>query len=122
VLATDLGRTNGTSVDGQPLTAPMVLQPGARLTIGSTVVQFAREMDEAVASGSFDMKATSIDLLAASVDTSPVDPTHLGHDCGTITIVFSDIESSTERAAALGGCLLVSGPRQTQRDRAAAGP
>ena len=103
VLATDLGSTNGTFLDGERISTPVIVAPGARLGVGGTVIEVQGDEPNDTASPSgFDMKATSIDLLAEAVDRSPVDPSHLESEYGTITIVFSDIESSTERAVAMG--------------------
>jgi hypothetical protein len=43
VWVTDLGSTNGTTLDGAALTGPTELGPGQRITIGSTVLVFARD-------------------------------------------------------------------------------
>lgn len=40
-LATDTGSTNGTFVNGERLTSPVVLRPGDRVQIGSTVLEFS---------------------------------------------------------------------------------
>jgi hypothetical protein len=45
VLLEDLGSTNGTFVNGQRITTPYVLQPGDRIMLGQTVVEFGREVD-----------------------------------------------------------------------------
>jgi hypothetical protein len=39
----DLGSTNGTTVDGVPVTSPTSIGSGQRLTIGSTVLIFLRD-------------------------------------------------------------------------------
>ena len=102
LMATDLGSTNGTLLDGQRIAEPVVLLAGSRLTVGNTIVELAVDAPPAAAVEGFDPRATSIDLIAADVDRSPLDPTSLQDEGGTITIVFSDIESSTERAGAMG--------------------
>jgi pSer/pThr/pTyr-binding forkhead associated (FHA) protein len=38
----DLGSSNGTYVDGELVTGESQLQPGARLTLGATVLEFRR--------------------------------------------------------------------------------
>lgn len=40
-LATDTGSTNGTFVNRERITAPVVLRPGDRVQIGSTVLEFS---------------------------------------------------------------------------------
>ena len=47
-------------------------------------------------------RRTSIDIVAAKAQNDGVDVRSLPVDQGTVTIVFSDIESSTERNVELG--------------------
>ena len=47
-------------------------------------------------------RQTSIDIVAAAVREERPDLSAMQDDSGTVTIVFSDIERSTERAVALG--------------------
>jgi class 3 adenylate cyclase len=49
-----------------------------------------------------DMRRTSIGMVAASAQNDGIDLSSLPADQGTLTIVFSDIESSTEHNVALG--------------------
>jgi pSer/pThr/pTyr-binding forkhead associated (FHA) protein len=39
-LLEDLGSTNGTTLDGQPVTGPVPLRPGARIGLGEIVLEF----------------------------------------------------------------------------------
>ena len=129
VMVEDLRSTNGTFLDGVRVEMPVVLRPGSVVRIGDTTIELfesagssrstiapgsARETvivsgslassTEAVRSASdapAGARETSIDAVVRSVrDTRQL----LGSQDyeGTITIVFSDIESSTERATALG--------------------
>ena len=125
VLIEDLGSTNGTFLDGARVEMPVVLRPGAVVAVGDTTIELfqavhtnratlspgSRETVVSVPGEATTIRAsgenvpgareTSIDAVARSVrETREL----LGpHDYeGTITIVFSDIESSTERAAAVG--------------------
>jgi hypothetical protein len=43
VWVTDLGSTNGTTIDGSAISGPTEIGPGQRITIGSTVLVFARD-------------------------------------------------------------------------------
>jgi pSer/pThr/pTyr-binding forkhead associated (FHA) protein len=43
-VLSDLGSTNGTLLDGARLTAPVRLLPGARLTIGTFVLEYEGEI------------------------------------------------------------------------------
>jgi hypothetical protein len=39
----DLGSTNGTTLDGSPISAPTLMTSGQRITLGSTVLVFLRD-------------------------------------------------------------------------------
>jgi class 3 adenylate cyclase len=126
VLVEDLGSTNGTLLDGARLTSAAVLLPGSSLRIGDTVVQVLGD-DEAIRStgggapgsnvtltgglhgavrgqttGPSELRETSMESVARSVNHAPPALHAVQQDSGTVTIVFSDIESSTERATAMG--------------------
>ena len=113
VTCTDLGSTNGTFLDGHRMTAPVELQQGSVLTLGDTSIRLGTA---AAPSGSgigrattiagrepaddgVDLRRTSIDLVA---DLVAADEWRPKVDAGTITILFSDIESSTQRVSAIG--------------------
>lgn len=108
VTVTDLGSTNGTTVDGRRLEAPHPLQPGQVVRLGDTTIEHvptpgsgaAPSSTETMASLARELRATSIDLMAAAVVQEQ--PAVAADDNGTVTIVFSDIESSTSRAVELG--------------------
>lgn len=83
--------TRGTVIQGSS-------EPGA--TIAGGAVEFA-----AVTAAAADspVRRTSIDIVAEAVQSSGLpEVDELTNDEGTLTIVFSDIESSTEMAAAMG--------------------
>ncbi|HEX4903078.1 MAG TPA: adenylate/guanylate cyclase domain-containing protein [Acidimicrobiales bacterium] len=125
VLLEDVGSTNGTFLDGVRISSPVVLTPGAVAQVGDTTLHLVgdapaavRPADEgpiasrqtampgapvrAAASGPTNIRETSMESVARAVEAAPppVAPAELDH--GTITIVFSDIESSTQRATAMG--------------------
>ena len=127
VVVTDLGSTNGTFLDGVRISSAVVLEPGTKVRLGDTTLELALEADprrttlgagsrRTVDAGStpFDAavvssretpagaRETSIDAVARAVSTDTPDLRSVEHDQGTITIVFSDIEASTERSTALG--------------------
>jgi len=54
------------------------------------------------AAGPAGIRETSIDAVARAVEQAPPPVQSLEGDSGTITIVFSDIESSTQRATTMG--------------------
>jgi adenylate cyclase len=107
VVVEDLGSTNGSTIDGQPLTSPQPLTLGSVVTMGDTTVRLYSDFRSTVIAGELvvpvvDLRKTSIDMVADAVAESPPDLTTSGATQGTVTIVFSDIESSTARAEQLG--------------------
>jgi adenylate cyclase len=133
VTVTDLGSTNGTTVNGTRIEGPTVVTEADVIRLGGTEVQLLRSAavgdvtgratsvagpaaaprattvtgtaGDAIVKGRADDTAarrTSIDAVAAAVDHDQPDVARLTGDGGTVTIVFSDIESSTEMAMALG--------------------
>lgn len=129
VVVEDVGSTNGTFLDGDRITSPVVLTRGNVVQIGDTTlhlvtdaaapVQAAQDapvasrltampgtgLGEAVrpaSSAPTNIRETSMDAVAraVSVEQPQVEPAELDH--GTITIVFSDIENSTQRATSMG--------------------
>lgn len=129
VLVEDLGSTNGTLLDGTRITSAVVLMAGSSVRIGDTVVELVADAAPAVAapaapprsrstvavgdasfgaavkggtSGPAGVRETSMDAVARAVEQAPPSLQGVEHDSGTITIVFSDIESSTQRATSMG--------------------
>ena len=117
----DLGSTNGTSVNGQPISGAVRLVPDDVVRLGQTELRVVRlsadagaGADEAAApaaddavvvrtsGGGDDIRHTSIDLVADAVEDQLPDVQALRGDGDTVTIVFSDIESSTEMALRVG--------------------
>jgi adenylate cyclase len=135
LVVTDLGSTNGTTVNGSKIDGPTLLTENDVVRLGDTEVQMVPStgMDvvggasartsgprlttvagsgprdsgggDAVVKGRDDATAarqTSIDAIAAEVDDEAPEVAKLAGREGTITIVFSDIESSTSMATQLG--------------------
>lgn len=108
VDVTDLDSTNGTTINGATLTGSTRIHSASRLQIGDTTV--AVEFPEAGVPGlgqktevrAMDPGRTSIDVVADEVSSRPLKTTRRDRSGDTLTILFSDIESSTERAAELG--------------------
>jgi adenylate cyclase len=107
VVVTDLGSANGTTVDGVPVEGPTRAWAGSVVQIGDTRVEIGgassanrTEIHAARNSGS---TRSSIDAVANSV-AHGIDADILGvrDEPGTLTVVFSDIESSTQLAVAIG--------------------
>lgn len=113
VWCTDLGSTNGTFLDGERISEPAVLTPGAFVTLGATTIALDAREGGAVSGrrtilhsllagapqGSADPRRTSIDLVADEVLAAGWRSPSEGE---TVTILFSDIEESTERAGQMG--------------------
>ncbi|MEP4651918.1 MAG: adenylate/guanylate cyclase domain-containing protein [Ilumatobacter sp.] len=168
VVVTDLGSTNGSTIDGRRLDRPTALGPGNVVRCGETTIVLDTLLDVTVRTGdagrgtlvhgsiravdpgrtavagsdpgpgsppnpppppvssgaprvdsspggSADpfpvqrprpeaegFRRSSIDIVAASAQDDGVDVRSLPVDQGTVTIVFSDIQSSTERNVELG--------------------
>ena len=115
VLVSDLGSSNGTTRNGQPLKGETLLHSGDIVGIGSAEIEVGEPV--ALAPGSrqavkgdlttemqtAERHRSSIERLSETVDTREL--TSLAADIsdqGTVTIVFSDIEDSTVRATSLG--------------------
>lgn len=113
----DLGSSNGTTVNGTVIVEPVLAGPGDLVSIGNTLISIQIRTDggSPVASLPTQMTTpagptakTSIELVAEAVgqaeDGDAVDAEVIGveADPGTLTVVFSDIESSTELAVAMG--------------------
>lgn len=113
VEVTDLGSTNGTYLDGERFTGSVPLPVGSVVRLGVTTVTAVdvggspRRRPETMtiiadSSGSNDLRRTAIDQLSDLVTPDLPALADQEHHHGTITIVFSDIEGSTERVSAVG--------------------
>ncbi|MEX0948637.1 MAG: adenylate/guanylate cyclase domain-containing protein [Acidimicrobiia bacterium] len=109
IVVEDLGSTNGTFVNGTLLTSSVLLAAGTAVRVGGTVIELAAEGEGTDAqSGAVrpapvpGLRETSIELVARTVEKQRPDTPSIGQHEGTVTIVFSDIESSTEQATRLG--------------------
>jgi class 3 adenylate cyclase len=125
----DLGSTNGTFVDGTRVSTPTPVAGSSTVRMGGTEVRLVGDVADPrgtvatpMSAGergtvaptsegrrvtpsapmSNELRGTSIELVAAAVEHEKPDVRGLAGDGDTVTIVFSDIESSTERAMALG--------------------
>jgi adenylate cyclase len=136
LFVTDLGSTNGTTVNGSRIEQQMRISENDVVRLGNTELQAvpSEGLGEAVTTGARTSgprlttvagsgprdsgggdavvrgraddtaaRYTSIDKVAEAVDPElQADVANLGGNEGTVTIVFSDIESSTEMATQLG--------------------
>ncbi len=99
IVVTDLGSLNGTLLNGRPLEIAMVLHGGDLVQFGGCSVEVTGQGTGGILSSP---RASSIELVAAAASEQHDSYASLQADAGTVTIVFSDIESSTERAVELG--------------------
>lgn len=120
IEVSDLGSTNGTFRDGLRLSEPELIDETTRYNIGYTevAVTFRAPRRAAPAAGSVgqateirttgdDLRNTSINRVAETLrlqGQTAAGPGTGGASTGgdTLTMVFSDIESSTERATQMG--------------------
>lgn len=133
LVVTDLGSTNGTTVNGIALEQPTEITENDVVRLGVTELQALpsagledagtvqartsgprlttvagsepRDSGDAVVRGRADDTAaryTSIDAVADAVDHDQPNVAKLSGSEGTVSIVFSDIESSTQMATKLG--------------------
>ncbi|MGF1596935.1 MAG: FHA domain-containing protein [Acidimicrobiales bacterium] len=123
IVVSDLGSSNGTFLDGTRLDAPSVLSPGSTICLGSTSIRLATnghppnhaEPSRLTLVGTADGRRpplrpveaggwrTGIDVVASAVARERALLERMGDDGDdTVTILFSDIEGSTERAVSLG--------------------
>jgi class 3 adenylate cyclase len=131
VWASDLGSTNGTTLNGTSVDGEVELAAGDVLVAGATEIRLWAGDETADGRGRRDRSptlshapvdaapagrsevvepvapyagdpVTSIELVASVVDARTADVAELRGDGNTVTVVFSDIESSTEQALQLG--------------------
>jgi adenylate cyclase len=109
VLVTDLGSSNGTSVDGLPVDEQTAATEGSVVVIGDTRIEIGtprpsvrKAVHTELARGG-NTGNSSIEVVAdAVVDELNAHVLGVNDEPGTLTVVFSDIERSTELALALG--------------------
>ncbi|MDH3679304.1 MAG: FHA domain-containing protein [Acidimicrobiia bacterium] len=116
VYVTDLGSSNGTTRNGQPIRGETPLDEGDVVGIGNAEIVVGAAVASATAPTgparlgelTTDMELaeqhrSSIARLSETVNLNDVSDLAAGiGDEGTVTIVFSDIENSTVRATSLG--------------------
>jgi class 3 adenylate cyclase len=110
VVVTDLGSSNGTTVDGVEVVGPTRAAVGSVVQVGDTSIEVGsvRGPDRivnftAMAGGRTVTARSSMEVVAdAVVNELEANVIEVDDEPGTLTIVFSDIESSTELAVKLG--------------------
>lgn len=108
VVVTDLGSSNGTQVDHVTISGTTAVEPGGVIVIGDTELHVLTDIRQVTQPDTeirhSGVEASSIERVAASVDPSEWSAEVLGvsDEPGTLTVMFTDIESSTERAVSMG--------------------
>jgi len=102
VVVMDLGSANGTTIDGVAVTEATLLEPGSTVRLGDTTIEQVGAVTAPSPGTPPTEGRTSIERVAdAAAREGPRGPS-VDFGEGTVTIVFSDIESSTELAHRLG--------------------
>lgn len=103
VTVVDLGSTNGTLLDGRPLVGTEKLEAGSVVQIGDTAIELVTPLTAEREPDPRLTPRTSIERVAAEVarDRHTLPPEEAVLE-GTVTIVFSDIESSTALGFQMG--------------------
>lgn len=102
LLVHDLGSANGTTIDGKPVTEPSTFPSGSIVRFGDTTIELMRPIGEVASPDTPETAKTSIERVAAEAARDKPRPPSAEWGDGTVTIVFSDIESSTELAQRFG--------------------
>ena len=108
VVVTDLGSSNGTQVDHVTISGPTTVEPGGVIVIGDTelhvLTDVAPPTPPATEIKRRSSEESSIERVAAAADRTdwPAEVLGVGNEPGTLTVMFTDIESSTERAVSMG--------------------
>lgn len=102
VTVADLGSTHGTTVDGEPLDGDRVVGVGSVIALGRTTITV---IGSGTASPTPPPPASSLTSIERVADEVAQEAVELGSKVSaerTMTIVFTDIESSTEISAEMG--------------------
>lgn len=102
IVVVDLDSVNGTTIDGALVTEPVRLEVGSIVQLGDTTIERVSAVAPLVPRPAPAVPATSIERVAAEAADAAPQPPGIDWGDGTVTIVFSDIESSTELARSLG--------------------
>ncbi len=115
VRVVDLGSSNGTTLNGRPISGETVLAVGdivgigsAEIVVGSAVGmadqnRWSRTIDLTSEMATAEQSRSTIERLSETVNITDVSSlASKAGDQGTVTIVFSDIENSTVKATSVG--------------------
>lgn len=102
VIVSDLGSTHGTEVDGIRIDGDTEAGPGSVITLGRTTITVVGQKSVPLPSPPDVSSLTSIEQVAGEVskEAGQLGPQMMAER--TLTIVFTDIESSTEISAEIG--------------------
>ncbi|MGQ0848820.1 MAG: FHA domain-containing protein [Actinomycetota bacterium] len=102
VMVEDIESSNGTFLDGERVTGPVPLRPGATVRVGDTTIEVLPTPTQFVEPPQPGARRTSIEELVSAVTPDDLVAPAFEHARGTVTIVFTDIESSTAMSAGMG--------------------
>ena len=123
VRVTDLGSSNGTLVDGTVISGPLTVAPGGVIQAGATDIEVGRVAGpnrlvtelSAPTPAAFSAP-TSIESMVSEVSVDlRREQVGLQDEPGTLTVVFTDIEKSTDLAVSLGDAAWYGVLREHQR-------
>lgn len=117
IIVTDLNSTNGTLLNGIKLNGSKPFLVDDVIIIGHTEIRLISLHSNALSQQEeqFNVPTSSVTVLADKVVSEKPELSAFQSKEGTVTIVFSDIESSTELAAKLGDQLWLSLLKQHDR-------
>lgn len=101
LIVEDLASSNGTFLDGSRIEEPRLLEPGSQLVLGHTTIEVVPGGNQVAVSDEIS-GLTSIERVADELVATGPSHSVSAHPDATITIVFTDIESSTELSASVG--------------------
>lgn len=117
ITVTDLNSTNGTLLNGIKLNGTKPFLMDDVIIIGHTEIRLVSLHTDTLSNNNnhVNVSTSSVTLLADEVVAEKPELSAFQSKEGTVTIVFSDIESSTELAAKLGDQLWLSLLREHDR-------
>jgi adenylate cyclase len=111
VVVTDLGSANGTTLNGAPVEGSTEASSGSVVRIGDTRIEVGEFRESSGPPPNIgytelvsppDLRSSIGSVADAAIDDLQAHVLEMDDEPGTLTVVFSDIESSTEQAVVLG--------------------
>src|SRR3954462_2876232 len=111
IVVTELGRTKRTTLNGAPLEGPTEASSGSVVVIGDTRIEVGEFREASGLQPNIgytelvsppDLRSSIGSVAEAAIDDLQAHVLEMDDEPGTLTVVFSDIESSTQQAVVLG--------------------